>query len=435
MGFIDFLKKLFGFGRKEKKVVVVEVENLDSFIGGKTKSEAVGLERQVLSRLAEVKHLRNELKSEIELLKRKQISTEEGNLRLRKIASSAHSNLVQQLSALAEKLEVPSSTNLSVLRAYSVDSFALINREIFSSRKSIVYAGTVLKEEIQRIGIIIKELNRVFSELKDLFLKSSMHRGSAVLSGTEKIRLLINEKSELETNLKEEKALLSGISSKFSSLRKELLFLQESEESEKISRLFKEKARLVAEKKNLKDSFISLLGRVEKPLSRFLKLAGSGSFPVEERDKNLLRLYVQNPFIALKSDPKGAVLKKLLGDVKGLVKDDSIALKEKEKVKRLRDLDELIEFNFFDEIFWKLNSIDAKINEVEKELSGLAISQQIDTVNKEIDAAVRELEEKQSLVNSLESKSERKYSEILEFKASLEKSLEELLNEKVIIRV
>ena len=31
--------------------------------------------------------------------------------------------------------------------------------------------------------------------------------------------------------------------------------------------------------------------------------------------------------------------------------------------------------------------------------------------------------------------SERKYSEILEFKASLEKSLEELLNEKVIIRV
>ena len=98
-------------------------------------------------------------------------------------------------------------------------------------------------------------------------------------------------------------------------------------------------------------------------------------------------------------------------------------------------MDELIEFNFFDEIFWKLNSIDAKINEVEKELSGLAISQQIDTVNKEIDAAVRELEEKQSLVNSLESKSERKYSEILEFKASLEKSLEELLNEKVIIRV
>ena len=144
------------------------------------------------------------------------------------------------------------------------------------------------------------------------------------------------------------------------------------------------------------------LGTVEKPMQRFSQMVESRKHLVDKELEDILRLYMTNPFIAIKRDPKGGELKKILQEVRQLVEKGSITLKDdREKEKKLEALDSLLEYNFFDEIFWEMNKADVELNKADKELSGMKVYSDISSREEGARKKRKEMGEKASLLSAL----------------------------------
>jgi hypothetical protein len=140
---------------------------------------------------------------------------------------------------------------------------------------------------------------------------------------------------------------------------------------------------------------------VDRPLQRFNQLVESGRWVLPSKEKEILGLFLTNPVLALKSDPKAELFKKVLAEVIKAIEDNSVELKEKEKEKRLEALQEIINFDFFGKVFWRMNELQRKQDELNKEISKSDAKKELEKMITEIGAGEKEiLGEKELLLES-----------------------------------
>ncbi|MFH1895093.1 MAG: hypothetical protein ABIJ74_00720 [archaeon] len=426
MGFFD---RIFG-----KKQVKEEVQPKDKIFLGlseakdfaeKTYSDSFFLiQKEVFSRFSEIKHLVKELELVLKELEETKVEENTGNPRLRKIVFTSKKTLTDKMSSLASKLSPPSSNDFIELNSFTANSIAVLESEINSFGKNIAYTGIVLKEPVKKLGERIKELNFVFLETKNLF-------------DSKKMLLLLPEIKGLLSELKEKIELHSDsvsaeeqVSEKISlaekelvSVKEKLVSLENSAEALQFRKLLEEKSILAERKQEMKSKLIQLFYPVDKQLIQFNKLAESKRFILSEEEKSILGSYLSNPFFALKKDNKAVVLKKIFVYVKDLVEKGKISLKEKEKAKKLSALDELIEFDFFSEVFWKFNELEKKIIEADYSISHLDVSGRISGLKESIASLENSCRNFSAELEKQRKNSLRIYSDVLQLKSVLEEKL------------
>lgn len=430
---MGFFEKLFGRGLKKRVELVLSPEELEGLLQEKTMVVSGELEKVVFSRLSEIKHLLNEVSASVGALGEKEVSLD-GNTRLRKVVRTSKEDLVIQLNSLLKKLSVPKTNDLSKIMNYSFESSVILGGSLVSARKNLAYAQTILGSEIKELGKSVNELDTAFLELKKCFDESSLQKTNSINSGVQDFSKRLLEKKSLEESFLAKQKELQELKDKKTQILGQIAGLKNSEEMKQLFVLEKEMASLGEKKSALKSRFVSLLGEVEKPLHRFLKLAESGNYIVLREEQGLLSLYMADPFLAIKKDTKGTVLKKLLIEVEKLVLDSKIVLKEKEKGKKIAALQKLIAFDFFSEIFWELNSIDSKIIETEKKILGVELSRRISELELELAFLDRGISEKNDFLAAFSSKIAQKEMQLVSFKASIEQSFLEEFGEKIVIR-
>jgi hypothetical protein len=158
---------------------------------------------------------------------------------------------------------------------------------------------------------------------------------------------------------------------------------------------------LMVSKQELKTEISALILNVDRPLQRFNQLVESGRWVLPSKEKEILGLFLTNPVLALKSDPKAELFKKVLAEVIKAIEDNSVELKEKEKEKRLEALQEIINFDFFGKVFWRMNELQRKQDELNKEISKSDAKKELEKMITEIGAGEKEiLGEKELLLES-----------------------------------
>lgn len=400
------------FGKKEepKKPEPIELEfsKVIPFIEKRISSDSASLEKEVFSKLSEVKRGLKELRTELKNLKETSVETTQGNYKLRKIVNTSKNNLYTHMLSLTEKLQPPSSTDFKELKEYSFDSSKLIGEEINSFGKSIAYTGIILKEPVRAIGEKVKELNSTFASLKDLFESNeSIFLFPEVKSSIKKTESKLNEIDTVNNSINSLKEEISSLEEKISKKKKELSSLKNSSEASSYNKLIEEKNSLMQEKQDLKTDLMQTFSPIEKPLKRFLKLVESRQFVLEKEEELLLNSYLKDPFLALKRDPKGVGLKKILSFLKQLINDNSITLKEKEKEKKLSEIERLLSLDFFDKVFWKMNSIEKRFLEAEKQLKNSSLSSKIKSFEEELSSIEKELLNRKNALIAEGKKKER----------------------------
>ncbi len=176
-----------------------------------------------------------------------------------------------------------------------------------------------------------------------------------------------------------------------------------------------------------------MFSNIERPLKKFNNLAESQSVSFPKSQKELLELYLNNPFSALKKDVKAEELKEILKSVKKAIEENAIEMDEREKEKRLNALGELISFDFFENVFWKMNQIDVQINEVEQNLILKNVSRKLSESENEIRKIERELFEKRNFLKFSEELRERDLEKIGILKAMAEELATEITGKIVAI--
>ncbi len=409
----NFFKKVFKEKNTNNFFTLNELTiELDKELSKKRKE----LEFENAKKMAEIRFLHSRIITLVKDIQNKELEGKE-NQRFNKAALTAKSQIELQLLRVLDKTN-PSerARSLEDSRAYVEETISILMKEIMHFRKNIVYTSVYLKDEMKNLGENLQELLKNLQELKKAFDENGEY------FELEKIKAKIPKIKKLEIELIEEREKIDQINELIKQKKLDLSKHEEKinefsngKETIKLQQLEKEKQEILNEKQSLKIELSSLLSSIDKPLQRFNQLVDSGRWKLPREKKFLLEGFITNPIIALKSDPKGAEFKKILLEIIQAIEEGKIELKDKEKEKKLESLNEIISFDFFEKIFWKLNEIQIKQVEIEKTITSCSV---FETKNK--------LENKSNEIN-------KKISELIFEKRELElkeKEKNDLLNQQ-----
>jgi len=312
---------------------------------------------------------------------------------------------------------------LDEARHYSGESYSMLSGEIIAFRKNIVYTSFYFKEEMKELGETLQEMLNIFNEMNTAFSKERE------LFQFEKIKelvgLAIKKKRDYLAVEAQEKEIMCKLVEKekqISEQNEKVLQKKTGKEMVEVKQLEEEMTNLMNRKQDVKTEISALLINIDRPLQRFKQLVDSGRWKISKEEKEMLEQFMINPIIALKKDPKAESFKKVLAEVKKAIEKNMVELKDKEKEKRLIALEEIREFDFFGNVFWKMNEIQKKQGEINKELEKSAAKRNLEkeeTKIKELEgelASTKEnLESIQKSKFALKTEIEKDFSQIKEF--------------------
>jgi hypothetical protein len=393
--FLDKITWFFkNFFKKEPTIIKTTIENLPLLIEKGFASRKNEIEDYSAKKISEIKYLHSRAKSIIKSINQTPLD-EKSNQRLNHAVETSKKQLIIQLEKLLEKIEPTKIENkINSYREYAGKSESILIIEINAFRKNIAYTSFYHKEEMKELGETLQgllnnlhEMNQKFINEKDLFEFENFK---------EKIGAALKKKSELITSKKE----INLLNEKITQIE-ELIKKQEEKINNKMNNSEMDKAKKAEEelvalanaKQDLKLEISALLLNIDRPLARYKQIVDSGRKKVPKEEKEMLDLFITNPILALKKDPKAELFKKMLNDVKNLIESGEIELKDKEKEKRLEALEEISKFDFFGKVFWKMNELQTKQAELNKIISSSAAKSDLEKeINKQKDLQ-RELEE------------------------------------------
>jgi len=361
---MGFFKKLFGEKKPEK--VEVEIANALEFLEGDISPKRKLLLDESGKKIAEIKHLLLETRASLKALEKAELLAK--SARLDKIVGTAKANALRQIGSLLEKLSPPNTSDLKAIKTYCADSILVLQHSGHFG-KNVAYAGISFKNEMKELGLLLKSISKGFNSLQNLldenkavFLLPVVREKLLDLKAIEKsVASLEQEIAALEKGL--EKIALQK-----SRLKTGLQRLRESSEFKSIASLNEKKAEFLRQKQHAKTELLDMFAKVEKPLHRLDKAAKARKHFLPGKQAEFLHALLLNPFRALKLDPKAETLKQVLVEARKAIESGTVELKEREREKKLAVLQEMLSFDFFSEIFWRFNNLDAQLLSIEKSL-------------------------------------------------------------------
>lgn len=422
------------FKSKPTGVAVLSLPALEAELTQRQSKIEKSLELECAKLLAEVKFLHGKALAIIRDVTKKELSEKE-NVRFNKAALTAKSHIEIQLLRTLEKIDPRDrGKTITDLRAYTAESTELLVKEVIHFRKSIVYTSVYLKDEMKGLGETMQALLEKYAEIKKALDENENY------FVIEKIRSeIIQLKQSMRAVTAEEKAhagITTGASEKekvANAWKQKIIEFESGDKMARIKLLEEEKQKILSEKQSLKTELSSLLATIDKPLARFSQLVESGRWKVTPEEKNILNGFLTNPILTLRSDPKGIVFKQILAQIVTAIELEKIDFKDKEKEKKLAALNEIIAFDFFDKMFWRMNELQRKQTELDKKLSHDRGYEELERLKAKEREALREVSaetEKQTTQHSQTQSAREKRDEI---KARIEEKMSKLLGKTTLL--
>jgi len=439
MGFLDSLwesiKRLFGGEKAEVRVERLRVSGIEDFLEQETLAARRELEKHVAERFSEIKHFLRKIDSGISELKKADFSSE--NKRISGIVNTSKQQTIRQLSSLSERLNPPVKIELKSSLEYCNDSLTLLERESVVFGKNIAYTSAFMKEETKSIGNNIKELLSSIKELKGyLGGQSALFSVDAILK--EKQELLMHEGrvAEAKNTISSAKALVESMQKQKKELSDSVLEMQHSEGYSKTVELQGQAELLLKEKQEINAELLSMFSSIDKPLKRFRAMVEAKKiFLAGEEQARVLHLLMNEPLTAMKRDPQGTTVKEVLAEVKRALEENQIALKEGENEKKISIINQLLEKNFSDSFFWKINEVERKIKAIEKDLQASDLFRRMATDKSTISEIERKLSQACTEMKQKEIELENRKQSIEIKRENLENMLCRAFNRKIVLEM
>ncbi len=419
---MGFLSRFFSRKKKAEEIEIA-LDEIASLVEKESSEKIKELELDIHSRLSEIKHLLSEAKAMLSELESEKVQAK--NKRLGKIVETSRATTIKKMRSLLVKLEPPLTASLEEDVNYCLNAESLLKKEISSFGKNIAYTGIVLKERIKNLGQVVSSIEKILSELK-----KTISENKALLSvekikhETKVLQELIERKKSAEESLKETEQKLEAQKKEIERITNSIKLTQSSKEFRELASIIEREEEIMVEKGRLKEKFTDLVGGIEKPLKRLQKMVESKRYFLNANGKETLREFLEEPFSALKKDPKGERFKLLLSELEKAIESNEMHLKEKDLSKKTKLIKELEEFNFTENFFWKENELEKELLKLEERKKSIKVKSEIEQKEKELSEARLKERELRELLGS----NGKRLAELEQSIASTKKQLENLLS-------
>ncbi len=423
-----FIKKFF---TQEEEIIKLNLTELAGKIAEKKSVKETELKKTIFQKFSEIKYLLNELNKIREEIEKIDLITTEGSQKLRKIVQTNKDHFSMHLKALIKKLNPPTTENLEIVQEYCINSNGIISNELASFWKNIVITNALIKKEVKEVGNKIKELNDCTYELKQIFENSEIFKTKKVELNILNLKQKIEEKKEKEKQIIELETCINYLQKQEEKKRKEMEEKNSNPEAIELKQLEEKTTKTIQKETEIKQKLVDILAPINKILTKLQKLIKSKKYFLKPEEEKILEFYLNNSENAIKSDLKGDLLKNILKETKKAIELKSINLNDVEKEKKLKEIEKIEKYDFFTEIFWKLNEVEVEKKVIEKRIENISIQKEINLLNEELKEIENELKEKENNLTENKKRIEKMGDEIIVTKKTIEEKSIEFLNKKI----
>jgi hypothetical protein len=436
---MGFWEKVFGSKSAEQadgKARILKLEELKALVEKKSEAWKKEFTGKSFEKFEGIERLLKEAMERIEEIKQKDFEAEGENTYLRKIVQSSKQGFTARMHALLEKNQPPKEKDFGKCLAYSSNAAIEFDREILSFQKNIAYTGILAKKEMIEIGKALEGLQKELSALQGLAKDQKASKAESLIAQLNELNELQSEKANGMEEVKSLKEMLEGLEKEKTSVLEKSKSLKEGNAFKEFDEKTREKEKLLEEKKALKEKAANLLMPLEKQLRKLQNLSESKNWILEKETERMLTAYLRDAFNALRQDPKGETLKEVLKELEKAVDAGKISFKdEKEKGKKIQEIEKLKGFDFFNEFFWKLNELDKKLSGIEAEIEKSTLFKDLNALQARIESIEREAMQKTRELEALKEKAGMRENAVMEKEKEIEAIAEGLLEEKIMLKL
>ncbi len=417
MGVFDFIKGMFA---KEPEIVEeLSLENINEWFEKKhslkkdfIKGQAEGINARIGEKIAAANQ-------NIVALNNAQLRNSNIPEKAKHFMQGNREAYIKRLGMFLESINVP--TDAALLSNFTEDFDKSVDEFGKATARPFAILKEFFEEDVMRLAGNIREIDQIVGETKTIIQSSKLNEmGEAG-----------HEIAMLKNKMKHKEMLANEITKRdgrIEDLRKEKKKLEENIEKMEGSAEFKDhqmlKGRLEEVKKQSKEkesdiahSFASL----ERPMKKYVR--------VVYNDKDILEAYIKSPVAGLSHD-FGLKIIGLLENMKKAIVDDSIELKDKQKVKAIEDIRSL-DKEYLSSFVSTYAKLKKKENDILKEMNSMTIVDNITQSKEKLNVTAAMLEKaKQDSERMLEEISK---IDISKMKEELAEKLKSATNVKVII--
>jgi len=229
-----------------------------------------------------------------------------------------------------ESLEMPTDARTAAAFASEFDS--KINEFGKSTTRAYAIMREFVEQEVSKLAANIKNIDNVAAEIKASLADSRIKEMDKLKEGLIKINDLIARKEMLLDEADKKDELAKNLSTDKSKLFREIHDIENSQEFKDCQMLkvkFEEAKKLSAQKGA---ELAHLFSSLERPLKKYERIAFA--------DQDLIKKYIESPISALSQD-FGFRIVGILGNMKKAILDNTIELKDKQKIKASEDIRQL----------------------------------------------------------------------------------------------
>ncbi len=428
MAFLDFLR-----ARKPDSGQITELRigEVMPFVEERAGEKKAVMEKEVPAKFSEIKHLIRETRELLKDLDKAKIE-ESGNKRFRKAARTAKRDSIKRINAVLHKIEPPFSSEPETVRDYCFESLSVLRQKIHSGARSLAYTSALLKDVMREIGSKIEALEHLFSELVETIKRNSIifekGRLFSLVSGVEEE---MNELDKSESELLELKKALEAITKARSQAATSLETLLNSAPAAELKSLEERKKKLMLEKLELRNQLINTVAGAGRPLRKLSNLVSKEKYFLGRESLHALLLFLDDPIKLFRQDPKGEKFKALLKELKGAIVSEKLGFKEKEREKKLAEIDRLLKFDFFSSFFWKENELEKELNEISTKESSMQLKKEVDELKRRVVELEHDFNQTSNAVRELSVKIAALKAKKAESLEALGRALSKLTGEKI----
>ena len=392
MGVSDFIGRIRGMFAKEPEITEeVSFGNIDEWFSRKYSSKEGFFKGQMEAAKEKIREEISAAKQNMENLRNAQLRNPNIPEKAKHFMEGNREFYIKKALSFLESLDLPADakTAESFLSAFE-GSLAEFGK---STARAYAILREFVEEEASRIAGNIKNIDSHAGEIRDSLKGSGLKEMDSAGQEIERLKSRIAHKEFLIREADKKEELARGISADKQRLIREIHEMESSSECRDLQVL---KHRLKdAEKESAeKESEIThLFASLERPMKKYQRIVFS--------DKELLGKYISSPVEALTQD-FGFKIVGMLENMKKAILDNTIELKDKQKIRASEDIRELSK-ECLSRFAAKYAQLKKKENDIIIEMRKLKIEAKIAKAKEDLKVKSAMLDKAQKDMESLNS--------------------------------
>ena len=419
----EFIKKLFAKEEVLQEEESIKLAELGEWFNAKAEAVHNSLNDNISLVKGKIKDEMGKAKTNLSTLKDAELKNPNIPLRAKQMMEGNRTSYVKIISNFLDNVweEVKDEKSYEKLLSFSNN----FDHSLDILGKSTTRSYHVIKEffanEATNVAINIKNVDGLFKELKSAIEDSNISQVDAIKKDIEGIKNKINQKINLEEQLKNKEGEIGKLEGEREVVLKEATDVKNSEEYLSFNKLKEEREKAERDVRLNKEDVFSSFSVVDKALKKYLRVAFE--------DEKLLSRYIERPISTLLDDEELKIIKILESLEKNLVQD-KIELDEKKKNKTLAEIKKM-DKEFFNGFLGRYTELNEKLKNIEDRIDKSEVKNKYKELNERLNKADVNLEKTKSIIGILKKGMEK--INIEKIKVRLEEGISKAIKVKISI--